>query len=76
MANRITLRTFCDPAGSNRIGLIAEIPYLEPSRSSCRPRRQRRRSGTTGCAWRRRSCSRSPGAGVVSQPEVWIANDA
>lgn len=25
----ITLRTFRDPAGSNRIGLIAEIPDLE-----------------------------------------------
>jgi hypothetical protein len=25
----ITLRTFRDPAASNRIGLIAEIPHLE-----------------------------------------------
>jgi len=25
----ITIRTFVDPAGTNRVGLIAEIPYMD-----------------------------------------------
>ena len=35
----ISMRAFRDPAGSNRLGLIAEIRDMAVSRNSCRPRR-------------------------------------
>lgn len=45
----ITVRTFHDPEGSSRVGLIAEIPTSPPFSSSCSP------SGKRGDGVRRRS---------------------
>jgi exodeoxyribonuclease III len=49
----MTARTFRDPAGSNRVGLIVEVPTSLSGRRPCRVRRPRRRWSSTAFAPRR-----------------------
>jgi hypothetical protein len=49
----IAVRAFRDPAGSNKVGLLAEIPDVEAFAAFIRPTRRRRPFGTTACASRR-----------------------
>lgn len=46
----ISVRPFRDPQGSNRVGLIAEIPDMGASRSSCNPRLRPTQCDTTAYA--------------------------